>query len=364
MPIRDEEIIHRCFELALKAQGETSPNPMVGAVLVKDGQIISEGFHQQSGSGHAELNAINEAPTSLEGTTLYCNLEPCCHTNKKTPPCAQRIIQEGITKVVISNLDPNPQVSGLGVKMLQEAGIEVITDVLREEGEELNEVFFKNMRENKPFIHLKIAQTLDGKIASSTGNSQWITSEESRQKVHLLRKTYDAILTGAQTIRSDNPALTVRLDGKTEAKKRIILTRSAQLPLEAQVFTDEFSHLTFVAIDEAYTNEIEKLKSQGRQVITFNKTLESLSQKLFSLGICSVLVEAGQKVVTSFIEEKIYDRISFFVAPKILGSGLESIGDLGFSQINESILLTNIQTKNIGSDFYISGKRRELCLQD
>jgi diaminohydroxyphosphoribosylaminopyrimidine deaminase/5-amino-6-(5-phosphoribosylamino)uracil reductase len=178
----DADFMKHCFYLAEKGRGMTSPNPLVGCVIVQNDEIVATGYHRKAGLAHAELDAIENTQANLKGATLYCNLEPCCHTNKKTPPCAQRIILENISKVVIANLDPNPYVAGRGVELLRKNGIEVITGVLEEEGEKLNEIFFKNMREQKPFVHLKIAQTLDGKIATNTGSSQWITNENLESK--------------------------------------------------------------------------------------------------------------------------------------------------------------------------------------
>lgn len=247
----DFDYIKRCFDLARLGTGNVSPNPLVGAVIVKDGKVIAEGYHKASGLAHAELDAIQKANCDLQGATIYCNLEPCCHTNKRTPPCAQRIIKEGFSKVVISNLDPNPEVAGAAVKLLREAGIEVVTDILHDQGAQLNEIFFHHIVNQRPFVHLKMAQTLDGKLASKTMDSKWITSESSRKNVHAERDHYDAIMVGANTLRQDNPTLTVRTGNKpTKAIKRIILSLSGELDRNLNVFSDEFKDQTYVVVPE------------------------------------------------------------------------------------------------------------------
>ena len=201
MKDRDEKYMRECFQLAKKALGKTSPNPLVGCVIVKDQKVIARGYHKKSGLPHAEIEALNSSKEPIAGSTLYCNLEPCCHTNKKTPPCAQRLVQEKPSRVVIANLDPNPEVAGKGVKLLRENGIEVLTGVLEEQGELLNEVFFTAMRKQRPFIHLKWAQGLDGRTALPNGSSKWITGEKARLRVHKERELYDAIVIGKKTFR-------------------------------------------------------------------------------------------------------------------------------------------------------------------
>mgnify|MGYP002624179446 CR=1 FL=1 len=363
--------MRQCFYLAQK--GQTSPNPKVGCVIVKDNKIMASGFHLKAGSPHAELDAIEKVSGELQGATLYTNLEPCCHTNKRTPPCAQRIISEGITKVVISNLDPNPLVAGAGVELLKKAGIEVISGILSDEGEELNEIFFKNMRFNKAFIHLKIAQSLDGKIATQIGDSQWISNEKSREKVHKWRQDYDCVLIGAGTLRQDNPKLTARLENSIQCPWRVVLSRSGNLPIQRELFQDEFSHKTIVAIAQDQLDVraelISELEKQSVHVIPVklkdnNLDLEVLLDELYSFGVRSVLVEGGQKVFTSFIEQKQYDRISFFIAPKIIGKGIDSVGDLSQSLIHQSLELQNVKMDLIDNNFFVSGKGSHLCLQD
>ncbi len=221
----------KVFELAKQGIGLVSPNPLVGSLIVKDSQIIGAGFHERYGQFHAELNAIVSAKQPLKGATLYCNLEPCCHTNKQTPPCAQRIIKEGISRVVIANRDPNPEVNGGGIALLKQMGIEVIENICQEEGELLNEVFFTFHRKKRPFIHLKYAQTLDGNIACSSGDSKWITHENARKKAHEMRLKYDAILIGAGTLVADNPALTIRfIESEKKCPKKASFLIAVRFP--------------------------------------------------------------------------------------------------------------------------------------
>lgn len=355
----DLNYMKRCFELARFGTGKVAPNPLVGAVIVKGGKIIAEGYHKGPGLAHAELDAIQNAECNLQGTTIYCNLEPCCHTNKRTPPCAQRIISEGITKVVISNLDPNPLVAGEGVKLLKEAGVEVITGILEKEGLELNEIFFHHIVNQRPFIHLKMAQTLDGKLASKSMDSKWITSTDSRENVHKERNRYDAIMVGANTLRQDNPTLTVRIgNNPTKAIKRIILSLSGNLDSSLNVFTDKFSSQTFVVVPSHTEKEFnfQTIKCPINENGEFN--LEYLLNELYTKhAISSIFVEGGQQVHTSFIHQHLYDRISVYIAPKILGHGHNTIGDLGSELMSDAVEYKNLKWKQIGNDIMFTARR-------
>jgi diaminohydroxyphosphoribosylaminopyrimidine deaminase/5-amino-6-(5-phosphoribosylamino)uracil reductase len=232
--MNDEFYMKRALKLAAKARSMTSPNPMVGAVLVKKGKIISEDFHRKAGTPHAEALAIEKAKGEAKGTTLYINLEPCCHTEKRTPPCTKAIIAEGINEVVIGMKDPNPKVSGRGISELQKTGIQVRTGVLEDEAKKLNEAYIKHITTGKPFVILKIAMTLDGKIATPEGQSKWITSEKSRKMVHHLRSSVDAIITAIGTVKADDPELTVRIKGNKNPL-RIIIDPNLEIPLHSKV---------------------------------------------------------------------------------------------------------------------------------
>lgn len=345
----NEELIQRTFELAKKGLGTTWPNPMVGAVIVKDGRIIAEGYHRKSGEAHAELNAIQNAKESIEGATIFVNLEPCCHTNKKTPPCAQRLIQEKIKKVVICNLDPNPSVNGEGVKLLRDAGIEVTHGILTEEGEKLNEVFFTSQRNKRPFIHLKMAGTLDGRSALPSGESQWITGEVSRSFVHELRSLHQGIIVGAETVRKDNPKLNVRLPGfQGEQPYRIVFTRSGNLPRDAHLFNDELKHKTIV-----YTESPLSFSFPNVKIV---RSLKEAMDDLYQSKIMNLMLEGGSILAGNFMKERMIDRVSLFLNPSFLGEGQSILGPMELHKLSERPKLHEVETKLIGGDFYITGR--------
>lgn len=346
-----EYYMRQCFSLAKKAIGKTSPNPYVGSIIVKNNQVISHGFHERSGLPHAEANAINNATVELTNATLYCNLEPCCHLEKKTPPCAQAIIKTGITKVVISNLDPNPQVAGNGVKLLRENGLEVVIEILKDEGELLNEVFFTHIQKKRPFVHLKWAQTLDGKTATISSDSKWITSESSRHYAHRERNLYDAIVVGSNTVNRDNPRLTVRIDGQEISKKRVVLTSVNELDPKAHIFSDQFKDQTIII-------KIDRADSQKIATQNLNNALS----ELYALGIYSIYVEGGMKTISHFINAEIFDRISVFIAPKLLGEGV-SLASLEKKFMQDALNFSSGEWKRIEQDILFESKRN-ICLQD
>ena len=352
-----ELFMRRCFELARLGTGLVSPNPLVGAVIVKNGKIIGEGFHARHGAPHAEPSAFLNATEDVTGATLYVNLEPCCHTKKLTPPCTPLVIEKKIKEVVICNLDPNPEVAGKGVELLKAAGIAVTTGILEKEGEALNEIFFHRMRTSKPFITLKSAATLDGKTAMPWGESKWITGDEARRDGHLGRLKHDAILIGAETLRKDNPALTVRLAGKTIERMpyRLILTQSGNLPKNSQVFTDEFRHRTFVVTDNQTT--IEALPPQ--QVIRLSTlapfAFEEFYQKLKDLNIHSLWLEGGAQLHSLFLNARQVQRIELYLAPKIMGEGQPLFHHTPTS-LNGLPKLDHMVVQMLGADLKISGK--------
>ena len=263
----DEVFLKRCFELAAKGSGTVSPNPLVGVVLIKNGKVIGEGYHKKHGKAHAEVDALNNSTEDVGGSTLYCNLEPCCHTNKQTPPCVPLIISKGIKKVIISNFDPNPDVNGEGVKQLRDAGIEVIIDVLKEEGEELNKFYFNYVKKKIPYITLKVAQSKDGKITKSKSEQIWLTGEESNRFVHQQRAIYDAVLVGANTVAVDNPRLTVRnVVGRNP--KRIILDGKLSIDLNAVVLSAEDIENTWILTSKnADKEKMDQIIEKGARVI-------------------------------------------------------------------------------------------------
>ena len=326
----------RALELARQARGRTWPNPMVGCVIVKDGRVLAEGFHAEAGQAHAEADALARASEPVDGATLYVNLEPCCHTRKRTPPCAQALIRAGIARVVIANIDPNPAVSGGGIALLREAGIEVITDILAEDGERLNEVFFHRQRSGLPFVHLKLASTLDGRIAMPDGQSQWITGEAARAHAHQLRAEHSAIAVGAGTLRTDNPRLTVRLPGfDRQQPQRIIFSRSGKLPADAHVFTDA---------DAART-----------RVFAGTPLPEALAM-LAEDGICNLLLEGGAGLAAAFLQAGLVQRVSHYLNPSYLGEGLPALSGYGLTELRHRLHLKHVEYSPLGDDMVLTGR--------
>lgn len=307
----------RALSLAKKGLGTVSPNPMVGAVLVDEkNEIVAEGFHLKKGQSHAEANAIDDAiknEVDLTKTTLYCTLEPCCHTNKLTPPCADLIIKKKIQKVVVGCLDPNPNVAGKGVEKLRASGIEVLTEVLKEECEELNAVFFKNMKKQLPYVHLKVAATLDGRIATNSGSSKWITSDVARDEVHHLRNKYDAVMVGKNTLRTDNPKLTARAgDEVIKEPVKIIVGNLNNEDLSLEAFKD-LSKVINIGTNPSSLEGINYIHHSGSWVETF--------KELYKASICSILAEGGTQLLSSIIEENCFDKYTCYLAPKLIGNG-------------------------------------------
>ena len=362
-------------ELALQGTGLVSPNPLVGSVIVKNNEILSTGFHTGPGKPHAEIEAIKaarEKGISLEDSILYCNLEPCCHLNKKTPPCVPEIINAGIKTVVISNLDPNPEVNGKGVLALRSAGIEVIIGVEELAGRKINEIFFKFIQTKIPFVHLKMGQTLDGKIATTTGDSKYITGELSLKKVHETRHAYDAVLIGSNTFALDNPKLTIRhLDVHHPSQPiRITFSKLDKINFKHNLISDEFAAKTLiVTTNKDYMKSVGKVKmlaELGVDVLSLQEDTNgkvSLIDLLSELGqrkITSLIVEGGNSVYTQFLNQNLYDKISIFIAPLIIGQGKTAIGDLNTESLKEAIRFENTAFETLGTDILFTGYRKEL----
>ncbi|MDD5127353.1 MAG: bifunctional diaminohydroxyphosphoribosylaminopyrimidine deaminase/5-amino-6-(5-phosphoribosylamino)uracil reductase RibD [Dehalococcoidales bacterium] len=356
----DEEYMKLALRLAKRGLGKTNPNPMVGAVIVKDGRIIGKGYHQHFGGKHAEINAIESVAESLDGATLYVTLEPCCHRNKKTPPCIDRVIPAGFQRVVVGALDPNPQVSGKSIKMMREHGIEACAGVLEEECRALVEPHFKLMTQGIPMVTLKLAQTIDGRIATATGDSKWISSAESRKLAHKLRATHDAVMVGAGTVRADDPELTVRLV-RGRSPVRIILDSQLKIPLKAKVVVNRDAP-TIVFTANADAAKSKKLREAGVEVLEVSADEQGrvdLKQALLVLGqrgISSVLVEGGAEVITSLLRQKLADRLVIFIAPKVMGKGIEAVGDLRISEVGKVLKLEFLRTYRSGPDIVVEAK--------
>ncbi len=348
------------IRLARKGIGKTSPNPMVGAVIVANGKIIGRGYHKRCGDHHAEINAINSTKKNIKGSTFYITLEPCRHYGR-TPPCVDAVIQENPERVVIGSLDPNPEVNGKGVKILRSKGIKVDVGIRESECMQVNEHYFKFVKTGLPYITIKYAQTLDGRISTKSGDSQWISSEASRRYVHRLRSINDGIMVGAGTVAADNPQLTARhVQGKNPL--RIIVDSKLRIPIKSSVLTDVNSHLTIIATTSgAPAVKIASVKRRGVEVWVVKKerngrvSLKDLLRKLGKREIISVLVEGGSEIITSLLKANLVDKMIIPIAPKIIGKGLEAIGDLNINKINKAIRFSSFKTMKKGDDIIFEG---------
>jgi diaminohydroxyphosphoribosylaminopyrimidine deaminase / 5-amino-6-(5-phosphoribosylamino)uracil reductase len=351
------------MDLALKnasaMKGQTSPNPLVGSVLVRDGEIVGIGAHMKAGEPHAEIHALRMAGEKAKGATAYVTLEPCSH-HGRTGPCAVALVEAGVAKVVIATLDPNPLVAGRGVKILEEAGIEVIIGVREKESRKMNEVFNKYIVTKKPFVTLKAATTLDGKIAAHTGHSQWITSNDARTDVHHLRSENEAILVGVNTIIKDNSELTARIPGGRHPI-RVIMDTRLRIPLDAKVVKDGKAPTWIFTGREVNGKKVEKLVEAGVKVFhTSNSDFVDPEEVLTILGeqgITSVFIEAGGTVNASFFEKKLIDKIVLYIAPKLIG-GKDAPTFLegnGLAVMSEAIELVDCTFEQIGVDWKFTG---------
>ncbi len=358
---KDSQYMLKCLQLAEQGRGEVEPNPMVGCVIVAGGRIVGKGWHQRYGGPHAEVEALRDAGANARGATLYVSLEPCNHFGK-TPPCTEAIIDAGIRKVVIGMPDPNLAVTGNGAQRLREAGVAVVEDVERERCEALNEVYIVNTVHRRPFVLLKVAQTLDGHVAALKGTAHWITSEESRTEVHRLRSIYDAVLVGAETVRKDNPSLNVR-HVKGRDPQRIILTRSWHLPLSAAVFSDDLVDNTIVVTSKksarSNASHITRLRKRGVRVLDVTTdmmeyaSLKSALKQLYDeFGIRSILVEGGAEVFSAFLRARFADRLDIFTAPKIIGQGRAAFSALRPLHLSDAMRFRVEDVLHMGEDVY------------
>jgi diaminohydroxyphosphoribosylaminopyrimidine deaminase / 5-amino-6-(5-phosphoribosylamino)uracil reductase len=319
----DHYFMKMALDLAATAKGRTNPNPIVGAILVKDGVIVGSGLHRKAGEPHAEVHAFRMAGEHAKGATLYVTLEPCSHYGK-TPPCANLVKESEVSRVVVAMQDPNPQVAGRGINLLREAGIEVEVGVLEEEARLLNERFIHNMLTKTPFVISKVAMTLDGKIAAYNGHSKWITGEQSRHNVHRLRNEVDAILVGVGTVLADDPMLTTRLENGGKNPIRIVLDSQLRTPLEAKITDCSEAKTWIVTTEEADSTQVQALEAKGVELIYISKTdtgldLSGLMNELYEKGITDLLVEGGSEINGSFLRAGLINKYFVYVAPKILG---------------------------------------------
>lgn len=358
----DEKYMRLAMQLAGNAIGRTSPNPLVGAVIVKDNRVVGCGWHRKAGTPHAEVHALNQAGELAQGADVYVTLEPCAHYGK-TPPCAKALVEAKVKNVYGGLLDVNPKVAGKGFKILEDAGIHVEYGFLQDELRKQNEVFFKWIEHKKPFIVLKAAMTLDGKIATATGQSKWITNETSRAYGYKLRDIYDGIMVGINTVIEDNPMLTVRVDGGKNPI-RIVVDSSLKIDINANVVQDKSAKTIIATTDKANKDKILKLQAQDVDVIVVDKDendkvdIEKLLDILGQQNICSILVEGGATLSGSFVAKKLVDKVDFFIAPKIVG-GKEAktpVAGTGILNLQEALALKDIQIEKLEEDILIIGR--------
>lgn len=365
----DKKWMRKALELAAKGAGYVSPNPLVGCVIVSEnGKMIGKGYHERYGQPHAEINALKKVKdvSALRNATMYVTLEPCAH-HGKTPPCAEKIAGLPLKRVVVGMIDPNPKVSGKGIKIIQDAGITTDVGLLEDEARTLNEAFIHYMRFGKPFVIMKMAQTIDGYVAAPDGSSQWISGKEARAKVHYWRSIYDAVMIGRNTAVNDNPRLTVRhVEGRQPW--RIVVDGPLLLDKSLKLFTDQYEEKTVIVTHnkEAYQSHGDPMLSllnpdsfKGKTLLVGKKgghtNLNEAITEIGRLGITSILVEPGSSLATALIRENLVDKLHAFIAPKMLGGGTRSVIGARINSINEAIELKNVTHEQIGNDILITG---------
>lgn len=367
--MKDEKYMKMAIELAKLGCGAVNPNPMVGAVIVKEGRVIARGYHEKYGGLHAERNAFKNCRESCEGATLYVTLEPCCHYGK-TPPCTEAIIKHKIARVVIGLMDPNPLVAGKGIQILKEHGILVTTGVLEAECRQINEVFLHYIKEKKPYVVMKYAMTMDGKIATRTGKSQWITNEQSREHVHETRNQYTAIMIGIGTVLKDDPLLTCRIpNGRNPI--RIVCDTSLQTPILSRLVQTAKEVRTIIATAEKDENKHKQYLQAGCDVMVIPKKdghldLRQLVLELGKKEIDSILLEGGAILNESALRNQIVQKVQTYIAPKIIGGEMAKtpVGGIGVDRFEECYQLVNSKIYHFGEDLLIESEVRYPCLQE
>jgi diaminohydroxyphosphoribosylaminopyrimidine deaminase/5-amino-6-(5-phosphoribosylamino)uracil reductase len=352
----DSQMMLRCIELARTALGRTSPNPLVGAVVVQDEKIVGEGFHPRAGEPHAEVFALRAAGELARGSTIYVSLEPCNHYGR-TPPCSEGLINAGVSKVVVGMVDPNPLVAGGGIARLRAAGIEVVVGVEEAACRRLNEGFIHRILYQRPLGILKYAMTLDGKIATTAGHSAWVTSEDARSEVHQLRAACDAVIVGGNTVKQDNPYLTSH-QVAAHNPLRVVMSRTLNLPEQARLW-DIQEAPTLVVTEVGSSQAFQKmLRQKGVEVVEFNSlTPEEVMSHLYQRGFCSVLWECGGILAASAIAQGAVQKIMAFIAPKIIGGDYAPtpVGDLGLTNMTQALSLERVTWRVVGSDCLVEG---------
>ncbi len=363
---KDQFFMQYALSIAQCGRGGVNPNPLVGAVIVRNGEIVAKGYHEKCGKGHAEVNAFLDAKergVDVKGADMYITLEPCSHYGK-TPPCADRIIEEGIGRVIIAMKDPNPQVAGRGIKKLQQAGISVTVPIMEEEARKLNEVFLKYITKKEPFILLKMAMSLDGKIATKTGKSQWISSEKARKQVHYLRNNYMAVMTGIGTVLADDPMLNCRWEGAVRQPIRIIADSHLRIGIESKLVKTAKEYRTIVVHlpQREKTEKMELLCAAGIELLEVPEKnghidLKFLVKQLGSMGIDGILLEGGSDFAFAALQAKIIDKVRIYIAPKIIGgaNALSCIRGEGFAELSDVITLQDMKAYPCGEDIYLEG---------
>ena len=358
--MNDEYWMRKALHLAEKGRGRTSPNPMVGAVLVKGGKRIGEGYHVQAGGDHAEVIALRKAETHARGATLYLNLEPCTHFGK-TPPCVPQIIQAGVQRVVMGMMDPNPLINGKGSKSLVQAGLEITMGVLEKECKRLNEAFSKYIVKKEPFVILKVAASLDGKLATRDGNSKWISGEASRRYVHMLRDQVDGVMVGVGTILRDDPLLTARIR-KGRDPYLIILDSRLSIPEQSKVIEVSPLKTILITTERATKERVKKLEEKGVKIFVVDSKAERVNLKsslsvLGEMGMMSLMVEGGSQVNGSFLDERLFDKLMLFLSPRLIGDNQAPgvFGGKGATDLKEAFSLSQIHVKRMRGDILIIG---------
>ena len=361
----DSEYMHEALRLAEKGMGFVNPNPMVGAVIVKDGRIIGKGWHRQYGGLHAERNAFADCTEDCTGASLYVTLEPCCH-HGKTPPCTEAVIEHGIGRVIIGSADPNPLVAGKGVKILREHGIEVTEGVLKEECDSLNEIFMHYITANTPFVTMKYAMTMDGKIACYTGESKWITGEAARRQVQLDRLRHSAIMVGVGTVIADDPMLTCRTENGRNPV-RIICDTHLRIPEDCNIVKTAKEIPTIIAVCDAEPKKAERLAGAGCEILTVGEAdghtdLRQLMKIAVERKIDSILIEGGGELNWSALQAGIVSKVQTYIAPKLFGgAGAKSpLSGQGVPSPDKAFMLTDSRVRRLGEDFLIESRLKNV----